>query len=165
MEFMTAVALGKAAAGAGTAATSGLFGTAGQFAAGQALATTAAVGGAGLQVASGQAQKKELKIQAAQEREAAKDREHERQRRVLMALSANRAAAAGRGVAPSSGSEFALEQDIHTQSGIDRGVDSRNTALRGQMLRGRGKVAARTSVARAGVSLFDHAARRGEIGN
>ncbi|MCE5292912.1 MAG: hypothetical protein LLG14_27265 [Nocardiaceae bacterium] len=132
----------------------------GSAVAGGITLATAAVGvySALEQVQAGKALAAEKKQEAVREADAARGEEIER-RRGLMAVLAQRSAAAGAAGVTTDGSIGALARRDIKDNRNDLGVLNANTAARQRALRGQAKSAIRTSRAGAASSLLDSAGK------
>lgn len=113
---------------------------------------------------SAQSQKAALKMQARQEGIAAADRELERRRRIVGALSSQRASAAGRGVSSTTGSAAAIGRDSLRLFQLDQAADQAATDLRQQSIRMESRAVTRNFRNQAATSLLDFGTRQAERG-
>lgn len=129
---------------------------------GQFALIAVALAGTGLAAAqqyrSGKLQEYQFKAEAAQEGDAARQREIDRKRNLLRALASQRASAAAGG-ADFSGSLGNLARVDIEQAATDLEYDKVNTGRRTRVLRASGKEAAKAGELAAGASLLDGASR------
>ncbi len=125
----------------------------GQFAL-AAVALGSGVLAAGAQIRSGALQEYQFKEEAAQEGDAAKQREIDRKRNLLRALASQRAGAAAGG-AEFSGSLGNLARVDIEQAATDLEYDKTNTKRRQRVLKASGREAVKGAELAAGGSLID----------
>lgn len=129
-----------------------------------ALASAAATVGAGVASArasraAGKATQAELEIEARSEGDAARQREIDRKKNLLRAISSQQAYAGAAGVRADDGSPAALINLDIAESRRDSDIDSLNSKTRQRALRFRGSNARTAGNAQASATLLDTAAR------
>lgn len=126
-----------------------------------AMATTAAAGVAAYrqQRIAGKFEQKQSEIDAAAEGDAARQREIDRKRGLLRAISSQQAAAAAAGISSSEGAQAKIAQLDTALSSNDLGVDIANTRQRQSSLLSQGRAARFAGDMGATVSLLDTAGR------
>lgn len=132
------------------------------------LATAALTVGTGVQSArmsraAGKAAQAETEIEARAEGDAARQREIDRKRNLMRALSSQAAYAGAAGVSISSGSPASLVNLDIAEANRDRDIDEVNTGTKQRMLRFRGQNARTQGNAQARTTLLDTAARTSQL--
>jgi hypothetical protein len=129
----------------------------GEFAAAAAIGTTVASGLLQAHTARRQGQQEQvaLEMQARQEEGAAREREVERRRRLVRALSSQIAVRGRQGIDMGSGSAAAIARSDASLADLDRMTGRVNVQRQTAQLRQQGRMARRMGRTRAATSLLD----------